>query len=108
MITPLGCELTAKTVPVTISAGTQCAALYGRLQVQEHFTCRYGLDPSLRDEIDASGLNVVGVDATGEARLIERRDHPFFVGSLFQPQLADDGHGPHPLIEGFVRAAADG
>ncbi|HVM66389.1 MAG TPA: hypothetical protein VMU14_16085 [Acidimicrobiales bacterium] len=44
------------------------------------------------------------MDDTGEPRAIERTDHPFFVGTLYQPQLQSTPQRPHPVWLGFVRA----
>ncbi|GAA4599827.1 CTP synthase (UTP-ammonia lyase) [Actinoplanes octamycinicus] len=45
-----------------------------------------------------------GRDGTGEVRVAELPGHPFYLATLFQPELAEEI--PHPLIRGFARAAA--
>jgi hypothetical protein len=32
-------------------------------------------------------------------------DHPFFVGTLYQPQISSAPDDPHPLIVAYLRAA---
>jgi CTP synthase (UTP-ammonia lyase) len=105
VVTPLLCDLTDTTIDVSIRPGSRCAELHGGLTARERVTCRYGLDQTLHAAFETSGLPIVGVDATGGARLVERTDHPFFVGSLYLPQFAPQGDGPHALIAGFTRAA---
>ena len=51
---------------------------------------------------------VSAVDDTGEVRAIERADHPFFVGTLYQPQLRSTPEAPHPVWLGFVDAVTSG
>jgi CTP synthase (UTP-ammonia lyase) len=45
-----------------------------------------------------------GADSEGEARILELPGHPFFLATLFQPELAE-GPRPHPIIRAFARAA---
>jgi CTP synthase (UTP-ammonia lyase) len=33
--------------------------------------------------------------------------HPFFVGTLFIPQLSSRPESPHPLIAAFIKATRD-
>jgi CTP synthase (UTP-ammonia lyase) len=47
---------------------------------------------------------VSGVDQTGEVRAVERDDHPFFLATLYQPQLRSSPGAPHPVWLGFLRA----
>ena len=49
---------------------------------------------------------VSGRDELNEVRAIERTDHPFFVGTLYQPQLRSTPDAPHPIFKGLVNAAA--
>jgi len=52
----------------------------------------------------AGGLVMSGRDELGDARIAELPDHPFFVGSLFQPELSSDTTWVHPLIAAFAAA----
>ncbi len=49
-------------------------------------------------------MRVAATDDTGEVRAVERTDHPFFVATLFQPQLTSSPSAPHPIWCGFVEA----
>jgi CTP synthase (UTP-ammonia lyase) len=48
---------------------------------------------------------VTGADAEGDVRVVELPVHPFYIGTLFVPQLQSRLERPHPLITAFVRAA---
>lgn len=48
---------------------------------------------------------MTGVDAEGDVRVAELTSHPFFVATLFQPELSALGAEAHPLVCAFVRAA---
>lgn len=90
-----------------IAPGSLAHRIYGRDGAEEQFLCNYGLSPRFRETIEAGGLRITGQDRNGDAKLIERTDHPFFIGTLFLPQFSSTRANPHPLIVGFIRAAAD-
>lgn len=52
------------------------------------------------------GLRFSGFDDTGHVRIAEIPGHPFFLATLFQPELHGDGTRPHPVIAAFAAAAA--
>jgi CTP synthase (UTP-ammonia lyase) len=53
-----------------------------------------------------SALRIVGVDAAGEGRIIELPTHPFYIATLFFPQLRSVAEQPHPLIVAYLQAAS--
>jgi CTP synthase (UTP-ammonia lyase) len=55
--------------------------------------------------MDNRDLKVVGVDADGHVRIVELADHPFFIATLFLPQLRSTAQKPHPLIIAYLKAA---
>lgn len=55
----------------------------------------------------SAGLEVVARAEHGEARAVELAGHPFFIATLFQPQLSSTPEKPHPLITAFVKAAVE-
>lgn len=108
VITLLSCSLDGQTIDVQLSQGTRLAALHAdAAAVTEFTTCNYGLDPARHDIASTGGMVVSGIDGTGEVRAIERVDHPFFVGTLYQPQLRSTPSEPHPVWLGFLEAARD-
>jgi hypothetical protein len=75
----------------------------------ERYHCSYGLHPDFPARLEAHGLIFSGHDAAGAPRIAElpASTHPFFLATLFQPELAGDGTRPHPFVDGFARAATD-
>jgi CTP synthase (UTP-ammonia lyase) len=49
---------------------------------------------------------IAGEDGEGNVRIVELRSHPFFVATLFVPQLSSEPGDPHPLILALLEAAA--
>jgi CTP synthase (UTP-ammonia lyase) len=107
IVTALACSLEGVTIVVELTPGTTLARLHGdATTVAERTTCNYGLDPQHQWIASSGGLVVSGVDATGEVRAVERDDHPFFLATLYQPQLRSTPDEPHPVWLGFVAACA--
>jgi CTP synthase (UTP-ammonia lyase) len=50
-------------------------------------------------------LRTVGRDSDGNARIVELVSHPFFLATLFLPQLSSEPGNPHPVIVAFLKAA---
>ena len=71
----------------------------------EQFQCNYGLNSQFRDRFDRGKLKITGLDLEGEVRIVELIDHPFYVATLFVPQLSSRPENPHPLIVSYLKAA---
>ena len=107
-VTPLSCPIRGTTLEVIVEPGSQAGRAYGRTTAMEQYYCSFGLNPAYQEHFDHYGLRVVGADRDGEARILELPEHPFFVGTLFVPQLLSRPAQPHPLISAFVQAARSG
>jgi CTP synthase (UTP-ammonia lyase) len=105
VISLLACSLQDQTITVELTPGSRLAALHGCDQVVERTTCSYGLAPDAQHIAREHGMRVAATDATGEVRAIERADHPFFVGTLYQPQLSSTPGAAHPVFVGLIQAA---
>jgi CTP synthase (UTP-ammonia lyase) len=108
VITLLECSLQDQTITVDVSPGSLLDRLYGAPRVVEHTTCSYGLAPEMQHIAGQHGMRIAATDATGEVRAIERVDHPFFVGTLYQPQLRSAPGAPHPIFAGLLDALKEG
>jgi CTP synthase (UTP-ammonia lyase) len=106
LIAPLECSLAGQTFEVALQAASRAAACYGQTQARERYYCSYGVNPSWQEPLGEHGLPIVGTAADGTPRIMELPDHPFFVATLFVPQSRSTAEEPHPLVSGFVRAAA--
>ncbi|MFF3000748.1 hypothetical protein ACFVTC_40365 [Streptomyces sp. NPDC057950] len=105
LIVPLACSLVGETAPLYLSPGSRLASVYpGRESVVETYHCKYGLNPTYVDAVLASSLHISGWDSEKAPRAIELPDHPFFIGTLFQPELSSSPADVHPLIEAFLAA----
>jgi CTP synthase (UTP-ammonia lyase) len=106
VVTPLRCALVEKTGAVRLVEGSKAASLCGGGELYEEYHCSYGLNPEYEAALESVGLRVTGRDPSGEARVVELDRHPFYLATLFQPERAALRGEPHPLVRGFVDAAA--
>ena len=91
---------------IRLRRGTRVWEIYGRDQIFERYFCNYEVNPAYREALETAGLVLSGFSENGDVRVAELPAHPFFIATLFQPQLSSDPARPHPLIQAFVRAAA--
>ena len=91
---------------MSILPGTRAAGLYGAGEVTEDYYCNYGVNPLYQRQLEDGGLRVSGRGGTGEIRIVELPDHPFFLATLFLPQARSTRAQPHPLLAGYAAAVA--
>ncbi|HET7231154.1 MAG TPA: CTP synthase [Longimicrobium sp.] len=105
LVAPLACALREVAGRVQLAEGTKIREAYGREWIEEEYMCGYGLNPEFRGVLESHGMRFTGHDTEGDVRSMELADHPFFVGTLFQPERAALlAHTP-PLVRAFVKAA---
>ena len=107
LIVPLECSLKGHEEAVMIVPGTRAAQISGPGRRTERYHCDYGLNAAYLDRLSEGGLRFSGFDDGGRVRIAELPGHPFFVGTLFQPELHGDGSQPHPIIVALAAAAAE-
>jgi CTP synthase (UTP-ammonia lyase) len=105
VVVPLTCSLVGQQHPVEIRPGTLAADLYGVTEAVEPFFCSFGLNLQYRAPLEKAGLCFSGFDRDGEPRILELPGHPFFLATLYVPQVAIRDRGPHPVLVGFLNAA---
>jgi CTP synthase (UTP-ammonia lyase) len=106
LIVPLECSLTGHEEAVMVVPGTLAARIAGPGRRTERYHCSYGLNPAYLEALTAGGLRFSGFDDSGQVRIAELPGHPFFLGTLFQPELHGDGTQAHAVIRALAAAAA--
>ena len=91
-----------------IKEGSLTHAAYGKTIIHERHRHRYEVNPTYEDRLREAGMVVSGKSPDGLLpEIIERTDHPWFVGVQFHPELKSRPMEPHPLFKAFIRAAID-
>ena len=73
--------------------GSRAKGIYGRDEVVEQYHCNFGFNPRYRSLLESGDLKVTGADTEGDVRVVELTSHPFYVATLFQPELSALGGG---------------
>jgi CTP synthase (UTP-ammonia lyase) len=107
LIVPLECSLMGHEEAVMIVPGTLAAKISGPGRRTERYHCSYGLNLDYLEALADGGLRFSGFDDGGQVRIAELPGHPFFLCTLFQPELYGDGTQPHPIIRAFATAASE-
>lgn len=105
VISALACSLVGKSAPIFLDPTSRTASIYGRWRIVERYHCSYGMNPTYRDNLQRAGLRIVGEDDRGDVRVVELPGHPFFIATLFQPQLGSSTAATAPLVRALVDAA---
>ncbi|MEO5773128.1 MAG: CTP synthase [Sphingomicrobium sp.] len=89
-----------------LSGNSHAAAAYGTTEISERHRHRYEVNVNYRDALEKGGLVFSGMSPDGQLpEIVERPDHPWFVGVQFHPELKSRPFEPHPLFAGFIEAA---
>ena len=92
----------------TLSEDSLVAKIYGSTAIEERHRHRYEVDIKFREQLEEKGLIFSGMSPDGRLpEIVEVKDHPWFVGVQFHPELKSKPFAPHPLFRDFVRAAKD-
>ena len=82
------------------------ASIYGGTTIHERHRHRYEVNTGYKDALEKGGLVFSGMSPDGMLpEIVERPDHPWFVGVQFHPELKSKPFDPHPLFASFVQAA---
>ncbi|NNC59570.1 MAG: CTP synthase [Erythrobacter sp.] len=90
-----------------LDGNSHVSALYGgTTSISERHRHRYEVNVAYRDALESQGLIFSGMSPDGLLpEIVERPDHPWFVGVQFHPELKSKPFDPHPLFSGFIEAA---
>jgi CTP synthase (UTP-ammonia lyase) len=106
LVAPLSCVVSERSFRFRLVPDTLAARSYGSFEIEEQYgTCNYGLVKDFAPRLEQAGLRIAGRDEDGEIRVMELSSHPFFVGTLFQPERSAFAERIHPLIKSYVQAA---
>lgn len=102
---PLTCQLRETLGAVAFTPGSRLAGLLGVRCDDVGYHCGFSLSPRWQPRLEAAGLRFTGHDAlSGAIRAVELPDHPFCIGTLFQPERAIRHGAVHPLVREWVHA----
>lgn len=80
--------------------------IYGCDRISERHRHRYEVNISYESVLNKAGMRIVAKSPDGKLpEIVERPEHPWFVGVQFHPELKSKPFDPHPLFVSFIQAA---
>ena len=102
----LGGTMRLGAYPATLGGNSKVASIYGTTEISERHRHRYEVNTHYREALEQGGLIFSGTSPDGTLpEIVERPDHPWFIGVQFHPELKSRPFNPHPLFAGFIGAA---
>jgi CTP synthase len=102
----LGGTMRLGAYPATLAGNSHVSAIYGTTTISERHRHRWEVNVAYRQGLESKGLIFSGMSPDGELpEIVERPDHPWFVGVQFHPELKSRPFEPHPLFASFIEAA---
>lgn len=91
-----------------LKKGSRANHIYGESVIHERHRHRYEFNNKYLEQIENAGLKATGINPDSNlVEVVELKDHPWFVGVQFHPELRSTVLNPHPLFVKFVEAAME-
>ena len=102
----LGGTMRLGAYEAVLEEGSRVRSIYASERIFERHRHRYEFNIGYRERLCRAGMEVAGLSPDGAlAEIVERPDHPWFVGVQFHPELTSRPFQPHPLFASFIGAA---
>ncbi len=105
-ITTKGGTMRLGAFPCDIRKNTKAAFIYQKTHIKERHRHRYEFNNAYLKQYEDGGMLPSGINPeNGLVEIVELKNHPFFIGSQFHPELKSTVANPHPLFVNFVAAS---
>ncbi len=102
----LGGTMRLGAYPCKISKGSLAEKIYGKTSISERHRHRFEVNINFKSQLEKAGLTFCGMSPDGHLpEIVEIKNHPFFVGVQFHPELKSKPFAAHPLFVSFIKAA---
>lgn len=102
LISALSCRLTDEKRAIRILPSSKLSTAIGKSSLEEEYRCGFGMNPNYAHLFKESDLQFVAFNEEQIPQAFELTNHPFFVGTAFQPERSSRDGINHPLISTFV------
>lgn len=105
-ITHKGGTMRLGAYPCDIREGTLAQTIYSSNHISERHRHRYEFNNQYLQAFEDAGMVASGKNPeTGLVEIVEFKNHPFFIGVQFHPELKSTVENPAPLFVHFIKAA---
>ncbi|WP_123052708.1 CTP synthase [Clostridium sp. JN-1] len=92
--------------PCKLSKDTNAYNAYNEEIIYERHRHRYEFNNEYRKALTDAGLILTGISPDSKlVEIVEVKDHPWFVGVQFHPELKSRPNRPHPLFRDFIKSS---
>ena len=107
-ITSKGGTMRLGVYPCTLKEDSKAFKAYNKIDIKERHRHRYEFNNKYLEAYENAGMMAVGINPKDNlVEVVELTGHPWFVAVQFHPEYKSTVANPHPLFEGFVKAAMD-
>jgi CTP synthase len=90
----------------TLSKRSHAYQAYGKININERHRHRYEVNNRYKKQLEKKGLSITGINKKLDlVEIVEIKDHNWFVGVQFHPELKSRIVKVHPLFKDFISAA---
>ena len=105
-VTQKGGTMRLGSYPCILKEGSLARKLYKKEEINERHRHRFEYNNSYKRRLEKVGLVCSGISPNGKlVEIVEREDHPYFIGSQFHPEFKSRPDKPSPLFDGLIQAA---
>jgi len=102
----LGGSMRLGAYPCVLKPNTHAFNAYRKKEISERHRHRYEFNNNYREMFTKKGAVFSGICPDNDlVEIFEIKDHPWFLGCQFHPELKSKPHEPHPLFVDFIKAA---
>jgi CTP synthase len=102
----IGGTMRLGSYPCVIAKKSLAEKIYKTNQINERHRHRYEVDINFKDRLEKNGLIFSGFSPDKKLpEIVEIKDHPFFIGVQFHPELKSKPFEAHPIFISFIKAA---
>lgn len=104
----LGGTMRLGAYPCQLKEKSKAQEAYSQLLIYERHRHRYEFNNKYLKQFEKAGMICSGINPESKlVEIIELKDHPWFIGTQFHPELKSTVENPHPLFVSFVKAAME-
>jgi CTP synthase len=107
-VTNKGGTMRLGSYPCKLEKGSLAANIYGKTLINERHRHRYEFNNEYLNSFNKAGMHASGINPeSGLVEIVELKNHPWFVGVQFHPELKSTVLSPQPIFVGFVKATLE-
>ena len=101
-----GATMRLGAYPAVLDKGSLVASIYNSNEISERHRHRYEINVNFISQLEKFGIHFSGMSPDRKLpEVMEIKEHPWFIGVQFHPELKSRPFEPHPLFASFIAAA---